>query len=125
MTRHQLNDDQWHWIPDLFPPPKATGRPATNSRVAIGGILWILRTGAPWRDRPEEFGHWRTIYGLYDKWNGDGTIDSILDRLRTAHYQGEVIDNDLWCIDGTITRAHRCAGGGGKKRIQANPMIMR
>jgi transposase len=54
---------------------------------------------------PEEYGTWRTIYGLYDKWNGDGTLDATLDatlgRLRTAHIDDEAIDNDLRCIDGT------------------------
>ena len=120
MARHSLSNDQWECIKDLFPERKATGRPPTDSRVAFHGILWILRTGSPWRDLPPEFGHWRTIYGLFDKWNGDGTLDAILDRLHTAHIEGEVIGNDLWCIDGSVTRAHRCAGGGEKKGTQTN-----
>lgn len=124
MTRHQLNDEQWECIQDLFPCPKPTGRPATESRKAINGILWILRTGAPWRDLPAEFGKWRTIYGLFDKWNGDGTIDAILNRLRGAHFEVGEIDQELWCIDGTVTRAHRCAAGGGKKGLQTNQLIM-
>ena len=124
MARHSLSNDQWECIKDLFPERKATGRPPTDSRVAFHGILWILRTGSPWRDLPPEFGHWRTIYGLFDKWNGDGTLDAILDRLRTAHIEGEVIDNDLWCIDGSVTRAHRCAGWTTKlsEKLMAYPL---
>jgi transposase len=125
MARHKLNDVHWECIRDLFPEAKPTGRPRTDSRTAFDAILWILRTGSPWRDLPEEYGNWRTIYGLYDKWNGDGTIDAILTRLRTAHIDGEAIDNDLWCIDGSVIRAHRCAGGGGKKGIPMSPLIMR
>ena len=117
MARHDLSDEQWDCIKDLLPERKATGRPPTDPRVAFNGILWILRTGSPWRDLPEEFGHWRTIYGLYDKWNGDGTLDAILHSLRAAHIDGKAIDHDLWCVDGSVTRAHRCAGGGGKRGI--------
>lgn len=124
MARHNLSDDQWDCIKDLFPERKSTGRPPTDPRVAFNGILWILRTGSPWRDLPSEFGPWRTIYGLFDKWNGDGTLDAILERLRTAHIDAELIDNDLWCIDGTVTRAHRCAAGGGKKLIPMNQLTM-
>lgn len=125
MARHCLSDNQWECIEDLFPERKSTGRPPTSPRVAINGILWILRTGSPWRDLPAEFGHWRTIYGLFDKWNGDGTLDAILECLRTAYIDAELIDNDLWCIDGSVTRAHRCAGGGGKKGIPTNLLTMR
>jgi transposase len=124
MARHKLTDEQWDCIKDLFPCPKATGRPPTDCRQAFECILWILRTGSPWRDLPQEHGNWRTIYGLYDKWNGDGTLDSILAALRTAHIEGEVIDQDLWCLDGTVVRAHRCAGGGGKKGIPTRQPIM-
>lgn len=125
MTRHTVNEDEWDCIKDLFPERKSTGRPPTDSRTAFNAILWILRTGSPWRDLPCEFGNWRTIYGLYDKWNGDGTLDSILTRLRSAHVDGELIDNDLWCVDGSVVRAHRCAGGGGKKGLQTNQLTMR
>ena len=125
MLRHQISDDQWDCIEDLFPKPKRTGRPPTDSRKALDGIFWILRTGAPWRDLPKEFGKWRTIYGLFDKWNGDGTIDSVLNRLRAAFIDSDLVDEDLWCIDGSVTRAHRCAAGGGKKGIPTSQMIMR
>jgi transposase len=124
MSRHQLSDDQWDCIEDLLPKPKRTGRPPTDRRTALNGIFWILRTGAAWRDLPEEFGNWRTIYGLFDKWNADGTIDAVLHRLRAAFIDSESTEGDLWCIDGSVTRAHRCAAGGGKKGIPRNQLIM-
>jgi transposase len=83
----------------------------------MDGILWILRTGAPWRDLPEEFGPWSTVWDLFDKWNADGTLDEILRRLRAVRVDCEDIDQELWCLDGTIVRAARCAAGGGKKGI--------
>ncbi len=118
MARHRLTDEQWECIADVFPPRARTGRPPSDRRNILEGILWILRTGAPWRDLPEEFGPWATVWDLFDKWNGDGTLNEILCRLRAVRVDCEDIDEELWCIDGTIVRAARCAAGGGKKGIR-------
>ena len=123
MTRHRLTDDQWKLIKDVFPPQSSTGRPPSDRRMIMDGILWILRTGAPWRDMPEEYGPWSTVWDLFDTWNHDGTLNEILHRLRAAKVDIGEIDEDLWCIDGTIVRAARCAAGGGKKGIRKNLMI--
>ena len=121
MLRHRLTDEQWNWIDDLFAPPKRTGRPPRNRRTMMDGILWTLRTGSPWRDLPRAFGPWQTVWRLFDQWNDDGTLIAILNRLR-----GQVqIDEQLWCVDGTVVRAARCAAGGGKKGMRRNPKITR
>ena len=118
MTRHRLTDELWALIAEVFPPRAKTGRPPADRRMVVDGILWILRTGAPWRDLPEdEFGPWETVYGLYDAWNADGTLDEIRSRLQAAFIDAGEIDGELWCLDGTVVRAHRCAAGGGKKGI--------
>ena len=111
MLRHRLTDEQWALIADLFPAPRWTGRPPRDRRTIVDGILWSLRTGSPWRDLPKEFGPWQTVWRLFDQWNEDGTLDSVLNCLRSA----SMIDEELWCIDGTIVRAAKCAAGGGKK----------
>jgi len=121
MPRHRLSDDEWDLIKDLFPAPAATGRPPRDRREIVDAILWVLRTGAPWRDLPEEYGPWGTAWDLFDKWNADGTLDRILSLLRSAHVDAGVIDEELWCVDGTVVRAARCAAGGGKKGIPRNP----
>jgi transposase len=124
MTRHRLTDDQWELIADVFPPPAKTGRPRRDRRMVVDAILWIVRTGAPWRDLPEdEFGPWETIYGLYDVWNADGTLDEIRSRLQAGFIDAGEIDDQLWCLDGTVVRAHRCAAGGGKKGILRSRLI--
>jgi transposase len=121
MPRHGLTDEQWELIADLFPPPAKTGRPPTDRRLVVDAILWMLRTGAPWRDLPEdEFPPWETVYGLFNAWTSDGTLDKILNCLRANAIDAGNVDEELWCIDGTIVRAHRCAGGGGKKKTQRN-----
>lgn len=124
MARLLLTDDEWDLIADVFPEPAATGRPRRNPRQVFDGILWILRAGAPWRDLPEEFGPWKTVWRLFDQWNSDGTLDKILRRLQAAFVDINEIDQELWCIDGTIVRAARCATGGGKKGIRRSQLIM-
>lgn len=120
MTRHRLTNDQWELIADVFSPPAKTGRPQCDRRTMVEGILWILRTGSPWRDLPEEYGPWETVYGCFNRWNADGTLDEILRRLRALRIEAGAVDKELWCIDGTTVRAARCATGGGKKRIRRN-----
>ena len=124
MPRHQLTDDEWDLIKGLFPAPRTTGRPPRCRRQIVDAILWILRTGAPWRDLPEEDGPWGTARDLFDRWNADGTLDRILSLLRSARVDAGVIDEELWCIDGTVVRAARCAAGGGKKGIPRSPTTM-
>ena len=75
----------------------------------MDAILWIFPTGSPWRELREEFGRWETVYSCFDRWNADGTLDEILKPLRAAHVDIGVFDEELWCIDGTIVRAHRFA----------------
>ena len=125
MARHRLSDQQWSLIEDIFPKPNAMGRPPVDPRVMIDAIFWRLRTGSPWRDLPEEFGPWKTAYNHFDNWNSDGTLDQVQHRLLQNIVTDGGIDMDLWCIDGTVVRAARCAGGGGKKGIPTNRMIMR
>ncbi len=121
MVRHKLTDEQWDLIADLFAEPKATGRPPVDRRRVFDGILWSLRTGSPWRDLPDEFGAWQTVWRLFDQWNADGLLDTMLARLRNDRD----IDAELWCIDGTSVRAHKCAVCGEKKATPENRRTMR
>jgi transposase len=120
MARLLLADEDWALIADVFPSPAATGRPRCDPRRVLDGILWVLRTGSPWRDLPEEFGAWKTAWRMFDQWNSDGTFDTILRRLQGSFATAGAIDQRLWCIDGTTVRAARCAGGGGKKAMRRN-----
>jgi transposase len=65
--RHEVTDAQWDFLEPLIPTHAAkTGRPPSDPRRMLNGIMWILRTGAPWRDLPERFGPWQTAYDHYD-----------------------------------------------------------
>jgi len=121
MLRHRLTDKQWKLIADLFARPKRTGRPPSNARDMIDGILWILNTGAQWRDLPPTFGPKSTVWDHFDQWNNDGTLQAVLNRLRAD----VEIDDELWCVDGTVVRAAKCAAGGGKGGIRTNRLTTR
>ena len=86
-------------------------------------MLYVLWGGIPWRAMPKEFGPWQTVYDRFNGWNEDGTFDRMLHRLRAAHLDCGAIDQELWCIDGTVLRAHRCAAGGGKKATRKSLAI--
>ena len=116
MIRHRLKDKQWKLIEDIFLPPGRMGRPMRDRRDVVDGILWILRTGSPWRDLPDALGPWQTTWHLFNQWNQDGTLDKLFRRLQMK----QELDGELWCIDGTVVRAARCASGGGKKTIRKN-----
>lgn len=119
--RHAMTDEHWDAIEDIFPEPARTGRPPMSPRNAMNAIIWLNNTGAKWRDLPKEFGKWRTVYGWFDLWNGNGTLQKVVDRLTQLVIDEGGLAEDIWCIDGTVLRAHRCAAGGGKKGIPTNP----
>jgi transposase len=123
VMRHGLTDEQWEFIEDIFPEPAPTGRPPADPRKMFDAVLWLNNTGAKWRDLPPELGAWQTVFRYFDRWNGNGTLEKIVNRLtQFVISQGE-LKSDLWCIDGTILRAHRCAAGGAKKGIRKSPTI--
>ncbi|MER7728403.1 transposase [Streptomyces sp. NPDC096323] len=79
--RGDLSDDQWAVLCPLLP-VAMLGRPSVCQRKLINGIRWRVRTGAPWRDLPAEYGPWQTVYGLFRRWQRDGVWSSVLTRLQ-------------------------------------------
>lgn len=120
MKRHEVTDEQWEVIQPILPKRIAkTGRPPSDPRLMLNGILWILRTGSPWRDLPERFGPWQTVYDHFAKWRALGAYDRILEALHIRLDADGTIDWDLWCIDGSSVRASRAAAGASKKAAVA------
>jgi transposase len=114
MARYELTDDQWHLLKGLFPAQKRGGR-WNDHRVTLNGMLWILRSGAPWRDLPERYGKWKSVYHRFNRWRRDGLFDRILKALRIRLDKQGKIDWDLWLVDGSNVRASRAAAGARKK----------
>lgn len=114
--RYELTDEQWQAVEPILPPRTATtGRKPQNPRRMLNGIVWILRSGSPWRDVPERYGPRQTVYDYYRNWRNDGTFGRILSALQIRLDREGRIDWDLWCIDGSSVRAARAAGGAAKK----------
>lgn len=115
VRRHELSDAEWQILEPLLPPLKTRGRPYRDHRVVINGMLWVLHTGAPWRDLPERYGPWQTVYSRFLRWSRSGLWDRILSALQRELDAAGQIDWELFCIDGSHVRAHKAAAGGGKK----------
>lgn len=122
MKRHALTDEQWALVESLVPKSKArTGRPPSDRRVMLDGIFWILATGAPWRDLPERFGPWQTVYDHFRNWRKGGVFAKIVEALQVKLDAKGYIDWELWCVDGASVRATRAAAGADKKVSSGTP----
>jgi len=110
--RGELTERQWNRLKPLLPPQKShTGCPSKDHRTIINGILWVLRTGAPWRDLPERYSPWSTVSGRFYHWRKIGLWQQIFESLQQqADEQGDL----NWQIhfgDGSVIRAHQHAAG--------------
>src|SRR5690349_162134 len=98
-NRGDLTTEQWERIEPLLPKAKTTrGRPAQDHRKLLNGIVWVVRTGAPWRDMPERYGIWDKMFG----------------ELQTALDVESNVDWEIHFIDSTTVRAHQHAAGAKK-----------
>jgi transposase len=132
MTRHyELTAEQFATIEGLLP---ANGKPGgrwNDHLTTLNGILWVLHTGAQWRELPERYGKWKSAHDRLTRWRADGTIDRILERLHMKLDEAGLIDHDLWCVDATSIRAGRAAAGaengrekGGRRAGRPRPRAL-
>jgi transposase len=122
IRRGELTNEQWERLQPLLPPQKPkTGRPAGDHRTILNGILWILRTGAPWRDLPERYGPWRTVASRFYRWQRAGIWQRLFDALKQQADAAGQLNWLLHVVDGTIIRAHQHAAGAKKGLQQRKP----
>jgi transposase len=117
MHRGDLTDQQWQRLQPLLPKRKKTGRPPSDDRRIVNGILWILRTGAPWRDLPERYGPWRTVASRFYRWQQAGIWAQLFAAVQQQADGLGQVDWEVHFVDSTVIRAHQHAAGS-KKRIQ-------
>lgn len=111
----ELTDKAWEQIYPLLPNNGRGGAQWKDHRTIINGVLWKLRTGAPWRDVPSRYGPWQTCYDRFVRWRRDATWERLLSKARTKSYAvGEV--EWLVSMDSTIRRAHQHAAGARHRR---------
>lgn len=106
--RYELSDSEWERIKDLLPGKKSdVGRTAEDNRNFLNAVFWIVRSGAPWRDLPERYGKWGTVYQRFNRWSQKGVWQRIFEELQEP-------DLDWVMIDSTSVRAHQHAAGQKK-----------
>lgn len=116
MSRHNLTYSEWNAIRRFLPAERSgkAGRPWKPHRPIINGILFVLHTGIPWEDLPAEFGKYKTVYNRFRRWVKSGIWQRIFEALINRLLKAGKIDFELWCVDGTVIRAHRVAAGAAK-----------
>ena len=110
MKRHELTKEQWERIKGLLPAEQTgkRGRPRKDNRSMLNGMLWIVRSGAQWRELPEVYGPWQSVYARFAKWRDDGTLEHVFRALSSD------ADMENLSLDSTCIKVHESANGGGK-----------
>lgn len=119
MRRHEIGDEQWAKIKDQLPGKAGDpGRTAEDNRLFLNAVLWIAKTGAPWRDLPERFGEWNSVFQRFNRWCQRGVWQRVL-----ATWQ----DPDLECLmlDSTVIRAHQHSAGARSKKTWTKRWVVR
>ena len=115
MNRWVLKDEQWERVAPLLPRKAGDlGRTGSDNRLFLEAVLWMVRTGAPWRDLPEAFGSWNSVFRRFRRWAQGGIFERLFQLLSG--------DPDFECalIDGTIIRVHQ-HGTGAKGGLVVRP----
>jgi transposase len=118
MDRLVLNDEQWQSICGLIiGRPDQKGSTGRDNRMFVEGVLWIVRTGSPWRDLPEAFGEWNSVFRRFSRWSRKGVWRRMFEAM------SDDLDFEYLIVDSTIVRAHQHAAGakkGGLKIMQSD-----
>jgi transposase len=116
--RKMLRNDQWERIENLLP-GKASDRGVTakDNRLFVEAVLWIARTGSPWRDLPPQLGNWHNVYTRFSRWGKSGVWQRVVEAVSG--------DSDLQALllDSTIVRAHQHAAGAQKNTARRHSAI--
>lgn len=108
--RHEITNEQWAKISPLLPNQNKNGRPGGDVRTFLNAIIWIAKTGSPWRDLPERFGKWIIIYQRFSYWCDKNYFYDIFKALQEP-------DLEEIMIDSTVVKAHQSASGAQKKTV--------
>ena len=117
MARLLMEDAEWAFFePFIVAIRGRGGRPASNHRTVLDAVFWIARTGSPWRDLPEEFGKWSSVYRQFRRW----TLASLWEMILEALNESGVMPDQVQMIDSTVIRAHHLAAGAKPLSVVAS-----
>lgn len=103
---HEVTDEEWKIVEKTLPAAKRTGRPQIDLRAAFNGLLWLLKSGAPWRLLPSQYGKWNSVYRKFRQWTSAGVFQAL---TQTKAEFGEIL-----AIDSTFCKVHRHGLGARK-----------
>jgi transposase len=116
----RLTGAQWARVQPLLPSAsKKGGRPAKPDRPMVEAMIWVLRTGAPWRDLPSAYGPWESVYTRFSRWSAAGVLAALFEALARER------DSEGYLIDASIVRAHQDASGAAKEGGPRNRPLTR
>lgn len=111
--RYELTDDEWDRIESLLPGREGDpGGHGEDNRLFVNAVIWIARTGAPWRDLPERFGLWNSVFQRFNRWAKSGVWHKVFRALQDP-------DLEALLLDSTVIRAHQHAAGSPEKKSRA------
>ena len=121
-----MSDEEWAFFaPFVVEAGPRRGRRPVDHRRVLDGVFWISRTGSPWRDLPDYFGRWNSVYQQFRRWTLAGTWDALLAALNEVGHENGAAQDSLQMIDSTIVRAHQHAAGAQKKRMRTKVLAAR
>ena len=110
MRRYELTDEQWKLIEHLLPGKEGDpGAHGEDNRRFVNGVIWIARTSAPWRDLPERYGEWNSVYQRFNRWSKAGVWNRVFQAVQLP-------DLEALMLDSTVIRAHQHAAGASEKK---------
>lgn len=121
VRRHELTDAEWAVLEPVLPPLRGRGHPYHDHRTVLNGLLYWKHTGVPWRDLPERYGPWRTVYSRWRRWTRSGLWERVLQALQRELDGIGQIAWTVWCIDGSSVRAHKHAAGARGENQHVGP----
>ncbi len=124
MRRHELTEEQWRVIEPLLPVSGAKGRPRVDDRRVINGMLYKAKTGVAWRDLPERYGPWKTVYNRFWRWSRNGTLGMLVAKVRVIAEAVAELDREV-SVDSTIVRAHQHSAGGRARVVHTGGQRIR
>lgn len=108
LGRHAISDEHWERVKDLLAGKEGDpGVTAADNRLFVDAVLWIAKTGAPWRDLPERFGKWNSVWKRFDRWARKGVWQRFFQELQDP-------DLEWLLLDSSVIRAHQHAAGAKK-----------
>lgn len=116
LRRHEITDEQWQAIEHLLPGKEGDpGATAKDNRLFINAVVWIAKTGAPWRDLPERFGNWNSVFQRFNRWCKTGVFERTMEHLQDP-------DLGVLMVDSTIIRAHQHSAGAKNSSAEAEAL---